>query len=207
MAEQILTLSFAYHEGSTEQRKGISFKTLIAVLQGLSDALGLSAEQDDFRLHDIVDNAHSLLFLSNNTGLTDKFKHLHDKIKAESKNLLSSKEIAYYESLAHFTENNVSVTATAIDDNWKTEISHLATQVPAAHYFETDEIVGTITKIGSDTLASDSFIKLDNFPFKIRINRDQESQLKSVFKEGRIAAVSTDQEATQQDGRLYYSLY
>ena len=186
MSEYKLILKFDDSLHTLNKEKGISILKLSDILKDLYHALDLDSDVN-FTLTEIKSSSYATLFLCQSTILKDKFIKLHENISQDSK--LPTKERKYAESLSNILNSGISVTAEIENENWSLELNEIVKETAPDYYYETEEIVGVVTKIGSDDLESKSIIRIDKYHFNISISKKQEEELKKIFKENKISAL------------------
>lgn len=186
MSEYKLILKFDDGIHSLSKEKGITILNLSEILKDLYHALDLDSNIN-FTLTEIKSSSYAVLFSCTSKIYVDRFKKLNENINQEPN--LPAKEKKYAESISNILKSGVFVTAQVENENWSVELNEIKAEIGPNYYYEVEEIVGIVTKIGSDDLDSKSIIRLDKFHFNITISKKQENELRDIFKANKISAV------------------
>lgn len=178
-----ITFRFNDNDNTLDNHNGISINVLADFLQSLYDVTkGVS--DGKIVLSEIKGNCYAAVLSSPNITTIDYMQTLHTYISSGNFEALKSKEKEYSNRLMNIIGDKLILNVYNNDKSYYRTIEHTKLPVFFPYYFETDSIVGILTRIGGRNINTKNTILVSSYTGEIEISNTQDNKLKRFYKNG-----------------------
>lgn len=178
-----LTFRFDNPGESFTRFNGLTIKELAEFLDILSQTM---PEGNKMVLSEVKGNCYAPVISTPVKTEFEQLKSLHSEIEAGNYGGLTSKEKKYYRYLSAYNEKGFDIRVYDDTKTYYKNIVNLVVKEEYPYYYSTAQVTGVLTRIGNRNLDSKNTIIIDNYPYEIEVTREQETRLKSYFKDHRL---------------------
>lgn len=175
-----LTFQFDNIEQTLTRFNGLSINQLGKFLNGLSKTL--SSDENSVVLSEIKGNCYAPILTTTSPTQFEKIKTLHSVIAEGRFSSLTKQEKQYARILSDLVSDGLILNVYDRQKSFFKTIEKFSPEMSYPYYFETNSVIGVITRIGSRNIETKNTIIISSYPLEIEINAQQESILKNLYK-------------------------
>lgn len=196
-----LTFRFDNQDGNMTRFEGLPIQELIGFLNALNKAV---SSKNHLVLSEIKGNCYAPVISTPIKTEFEELKVLHTEIEKGNYNALNKNEKAYFNYISELLKKGYEISVYDNEKEFYKNIEILSVRKHYPYFYNTNEIVGVLTQIGSRNLSSKNTMFVDSYATEIKIDEAQENRLKEYFKSGRLAFHITEK-INKESGKVEFA--
>lgn len=193
-----LTFRFDDQDNSLTRFEGLSIEDLMRFLKALDGAI---SSNNHLVLSEIKGNCYAPVISTPVKTEFEEIKSLHSEIERGNYNSLNKGGKSYFRYISNLLDKGITFSIYDQGKDFYKNIETLPIRKNYPYLYNTNQITGVLTQIGSRNLQSKNIIFVDSYPIEIKISHTQEEQLKDYFKAQKVVFNITEK-VNKETGKL-----